>query len=351
MKKVLFLLLFCSTLAQSQTVTEIAKIIRPKISFRTGQGGQTAVGRNVLLGTAGTGSFDLTGVLNGDTISYNWISIQIVISGTVSSGVITFEGSNDNTTFYSTPLMNAQSVASLGAVNPTTGSLGTTTNRSWVGMVPYRYFRARISTVIGGGGSIQAAYMLKYSEEPWMTLSTFGNTVAVSAGSVTGNAANSGAANGNPVLIAGRAQTGHVTNDIANNDVTTLLTDINNKTVVMPYSIGQLTWNYATLTGGISNSTTAVTMSAAQGAGIRNVLTGIQISIPAALGGTTEVVVRDGAAGTVVWRGSFGAGTIGSWSYEFPTGIRGTANTLLEAACTSAVTGNIIISAQGFWEY
>jgi hypothetical protein len=113
--------------------------------FITGQGTQTASGQNIILATAGTGSQDISG--------YKSISIQIVPTGTVSSGVVTFEGSNDNTNWSTVPMYKEdnQLVAPVTTCSPLTS-----TPCYLVGSVYWRYFRARISTVIGGGGSIQA---------------------------------------------------------------------------------------------------------------------------------------------------------------------------------------------------
>jgi len=116
----------------------------------TGQGAQTAVSQNIILATAGTGSTDFIG--------YRSVAIQITPTGTVSSGAVTFEGSNDNTTFVPVLLYDdASSTANpVSTYNPLTG-----TSRFFSGPVHFRYFRARISTIIGGGGSLQAFTILR----------------------------------------------------------------------------------------------------------------------------------------------------------------------------------------------
>lgn len=118
--------------------------------------------------------------------------------------------------------------------------------------------------------------------------------------------------------------------------------------VNQPYAIASSRWQYAAAAGGISNTTTAVTIAAAAGAAIRNYITAIQIDTTA-LGAATEIVVRDGAAGTVIWRGYIGTAGIGNDNITFPVPLKGTANTLLEVATlTATITGAVYFNAQGF---
>lgn len=122
-----------------------------------------------------------------------------------------------------------------------------------------------------------------------------------------------------------------------------------NGTVQQPFAFSSSRWQYAAASGGISNTTTAVTLISAGGAGVRNYLTALQISSDA-LGAATEVVIRDGAGGTVLWRGKIGtAGIAGIQSISLQCPLRGSANTLLEVATlTASVTGSVYINAQGF---
>lgn len=120
-----------------------------------GQGVQTAANNNVLLAVAGTTAFDCTG--------YRSVTIQINVTGTVSSGVVTFEGSLDNVNFVSFNLNQPGGAATQSnSVTPTTGN-----TYFFSGAIYYQYIRARISTVIGGGGSIQA--YTKLSQVPYAT--------------------------------------------------------------------------------------------------------------------------------------------------------------------------------------
>lgn len=106
-------------------------------------------------------------------------------------------------------------------------------------------------------------------------------------------------------------------------------------------------WNYAAATGGIDNTTTAVTIIAAAGTGIRNYVTSLQIA-HATLGATTELAIRDGAGGTVIWRTILHTTAMPLTNIVFDAPLIGTANTLLEVVTLTAVTGDVLVSAQGF---
>ena len=108
-------------------------------------------------------------------------------------------------------------------------------------------------------------------------------------------------------------------------------------------------WSYAAAASGIVNTTTAVTIKAAAGTNLRNCITSIQISSEA-LGTATEVAIRDGAAGTVLWRMKIGtAGILAGRDFVLGTPIVGSANTLLEVVTlTASTTGAVYVNLQGF---
>lgn len=107
-------------------------------------------------------------------------------------------------------------------------------------------------------------------------------------------------------------------------------------------------WNYAAATSGIVNTTTAVTIKAAGGAGIRNYIKSLQVATDT-LGAATELAVRDGAAGTVLWRGKLGTAALPQTTINFDPPLRGTAATLMEVVTlTASVTGGVFVNAQGF---
>jgi hypothetical protein len=117
------------------------------------------------------------------------------------------------------------------------------------------------------------------------------------------------------------------------------------------YGLTATHWNYAAAASGIVNTTTAVTIKAAAGASIRNYVCSLQISHDT-LGAVTEFAIRDGAAGTVLWRGKLQTTATdisgGAGSITFPVCLRGTANTLLEVVTLTAVTGGVYVNAQGY---
>lgn len=106
-------------------------------------------------------------------------------------------------------------------------------------------------------------------------------------------------------------------------------------------------WSYAAKSGGISNTTTAVTIKASAGGALKNCITAIQITA-GTLGADTEVAIRDGAAGPVLWRGFLGTAG-GQLDIVFPVPIVGSAATLLEVVTlTATVTGGVYVNVQGF---
>lgn len=116
-----------------------------------------------------------------------------------------------------------------------------------------------------------------------------------------------------------------------------------------PYSLPASDWTYAAASGGISNTTTAVTVKAAAAAGIRNYITAMQITAEA-LGAATELAIRDGAGGAVLWRTKIGTGGVTAGEpITFPTPLKGTAATLLEVVTlTASVTGAVFVNLQGY---
>ena len=113
----------------------------------------------------------------------------------------------------------------------------------------------------------------------------------------------------------------------------------------------QSEWSYAAATGGILNTTTAVTIKAAPvgPATFRNYITDIQVNAEA-LGTATELAVRDGAGGTVIWRIKIGTGGLtNGLAFSFNSPLRGSPGNLLEVVTlTASTTGAVYFNAQGF---
>jgi hypothetical protein len=269
-----------------------------------------------------------------DMTGFNSISVQTTSAG--AGCTITYEGSDDN--------VNWNSAFGVSIVNG--GSTGNTSNA--VGAMTFQrrsmYFRARVSTY--GSGTVSVVGTASQSSGA--------SAITVSAVSINGTStvqgttAHGNAIGGNPTFIAGRARTSNyaaVANDQVADYVSTLVGALINK----PYSIPEADWSYAAAPGGISNTTVAVTIAAAAGAGIRNYLTGLQLSSDA-LGAATELAIRDGAGGTVLWRTKIGTGGLAAGeAVTFPSPLKSTANTLLEVVTlTASVTGGVFVNAQGY---
>jgi hypothetical protein len=107
-------------------------------------------------------------------------------------------------------------------------------------------------------------------------------------------------------------------------------------------------WSFAGAAGGIVNTAVAVTIKTGPADTTqRNYLTDLQIAADA-LGVATELAVRDGAGGTVLWRGKLQtAALIPTW-IGFSQPLQGSPGNLLEVVTLTAVTGGVYVNAQGY---
>jgi hypothetical protein len=118
--------------------------------------------------------------------------------------------------------------------------------------------------------------------------------------------------------------------------------------ICRPFAGPDLAWSYGAAVGGILNTTAAVTVKAAAAAGIRNYITGAQISTDA-LGTATEFAIRDGAGGPVLYRMKIGTAGLASFQINFDTPLRGSSATLLEVVTlTATTTGAVYVNLQGY---
>lgn len=150
------------------------------------------------------------------------------------------------------------------------------------------------------------------------------------------------------VFVLGIRNDANAVDTSADRDYGAFAISSSGQSVSKPYSASGGDWQYAAAASGISNTTTAVTIKAAAGASIRNYVTSIQIATDT-LGAATELAIRDGAAGTVIWRTKLNTTAGPLVQINFPTPLKGTANTLLEVVTlTASVTGAVYFSAQGY---
>jgi len=159
-------------------------------------------------------------------------------------------------------------------------------------------------------------------------------------------AAHDAAVAGNPHRIGARAVSANYA-AVATGDTADAIATLVGALITRPYTIPEGEWSYVAASGGIDNTATAVTVKTAAGAGLRNYITGLDIA-HAPLGATTELAIRDGAGGTVLWRTVLHTTALPLTSVRFPVPLKGTANTLLEVVTLTAVTGDVLVNMQGY---
>jgi hypothetical protein len=111
-------------------------------------------------------------------------------------------------------------------------------------------------------------------------------------------------------------------------------------------------WRYTSGTSPIlSNTTTAVTIKTAAGAGVKNAIDGCQLTTTA-FGASVPLAIRDGASGTVMWALTVPtAGFLQPVTFTFEQPLVGSANTLIEVVTTTANTsGTVTLNCQGHTE-
>lgn len=269
-----------------------------------------------------------------DTSGYGSIEVQMTSAG---SGTVTFQCSSDNTNWTTCAGQNISGSASSTIQQTTMTATGQMVFPTWS-----RYFRPQFTAYTSGTFTIQG-YLRRKSFSPFAQPVNVANAISVG----TGQAAHGSGISNAPMRVAGRARTSNYT-AVANDQTADFQTTTVGVQVVRPWTIPEAEWTYAAASGGISNTTTAVTMVAAAGAGIRNYVSSCQVSSDA-LGTATELAIRDGAAGTVLWRIKVGTAGISSYHIGFGIPLKSTANTLLEVVTlTASGTGGVYINCQGY---
>lgn len=313
----------------------------------TGQAAQTATVNNIIPAAVSANATDCNGYRSG--------LIQVISTGT--GGTFIFEGSNDNTNFQTIPVWSQLVLTGTPVVAAITA---TSSNLGYTFPVNFRYIRLRIATTITGG-SIQA--FTRFTQMNWspgifqIAQATAANLNVTATGTITavttvttlanGQTASSSPTTGNPVRIGGRVQT-TLDTSLVDTDAANMVMTTGQHLMTKDFATSENDWTYAAASGGISNTTTAVTVKTAGGASIRNYVTGIDVMADA-LGAATEIAIRDGAAGTVLWRSKIGTSGLGLTSIIFPNPLRGTAATLCEiVTLTASITGAVYINVRGY---
>ncbi len=297
--------------------------------------GGTAVSSSNPLPVAQADGLSVSGTATSATVLFttsmlNYESITVQVTSAGSSCTITYEASEDG--------VNWQSTSGLTTSNVGASANTTTSTTALILQFPRKAltFRARVSTY--GSGTVSVVGTL--SKVPVAQLGLL---------AISGGASPEGGGTGtSPIAIAAEARTSSKTS-VSNATLVRPIATVDGRQVIRLNSIPENEWVYAAASGGITNTTTAATLVAAQAAGIRNYLTNLQISSDV-LGAATEIAIRDGAGGTVLWRGKIGtAGIAGVSTIQFSDPLKSTAATLLEVVTLSAsVTGGVYVNAQGY---
>lgn len=257
-------------------------------------------------------------------------ALALELVGTFSGQSIVVEQTIDGEYWFP-----AQGTPSGGAPSATAGQSGPNTSSGISGNATLQIYpiyglrvRVRIAAIASGTISFFAA-LLAQRVNPWTATS-----------GVTGDGTSLG---GYPVRVGARGVSA-MPAALTNNQTADLITTLDRRLVTQPLAIPEVTWSYPAAAGGVTNNT-AVTIKAAGAAGIRNYLRSLQIRNTSAV--ESEVAVRDGAGGTVLWRGDLPANMTAADNIVFDPPLRGSAATLMEVVVLTTGT-KTYINAQGY---
>jgi len=254
-------------------------------------------------------------------LNYESITVQVTSAGT--SCTITYETSDDNSTWIS--------IGGLSFTN--IGNSALTITSSAVGGIHFArkglYFRARVSAY--GSGTVTAIGTLSKAPAVQQGLIFIGGGLSFEGGG----------AGTNPVAIGLEGRTSSKTS-VANATLVRPISTLDGRQIVRLNSIPENEWQYAAASGGIVDKTDNVLVAAA-GANIKNYLTGLSVANANAT--ASEIVIKDGAS-TVIWR-MYLAANAPIQSIKFVTPLQSSANTALNVACITTGT-QTYINAQGY---
>ena len=258
-------------------------------------------------------------------LNYESITVQVTSAGTGCT--ITYETSDDSTTWVNSAGLNAASIGT-SAISPLTSTAVIT-------QFPRKalYFRARVSTY--GSGTVSVVGTLSKSPFAQHGMVTLSGVSAVGGALSEGTAATT-----SPVLVGLEARTSSKPS-VANASAVRPIATVDGRLVTRLNSIPENEWQYAAASGGITNTSDNV-LTAAAGSGIKNYLTGLSVANASAT--ATEVVVKDGSI--VIWR-MYLAANAPIQSIKFITPLQSTANTALNVACITTGT-QTYVNAQGY---
>lgn len=262
--------------------------------------------------------------------------VVVQVTGTYT-GALSLQLSVDGTTWVTSATLAFENITN-AAFSATVGS--------GVNSVYYVMLGGALKARITALAAVTGTAVVSVKAAPQVSVLNVGSVNAVSA-LQGGQSAHSAASTGTPVRVGGRVQTAVDTTLVAGDASDLAITD-GMAAVVKLNAVPQNDWTYAAAASGISNTATAVTIKAAAAAGVRNYVTGMDISTTA-LGVSTEIAIRDGAGGTVLWRGVLGTAAGALPPIIFDTPLKGTAATLLEiVTLTASVTGSVYVNVRGY---
>jgi hypothetical protein len=141
-----------------------------------------------------------------DCLQYRSIALQVNTQAS-ATGAIIFEGSNDGVNFTFVSMYDA---AALTTIPVNSFSLAASTVRYFIAPLYFRYFRARISTVLGGNytAAFTILRMAAFSLPQTQNINAIGGTAPVTAGvagtlAVGGNVAPAALPTLNPLTVGG----------------------------------------------------------------------------------------------------------------------------------------------------
>lgn len=296
----------------------------------------------------GTTASAVIGLVTVDTTGYQSVTVGGVSGGATITGYFSDTGTAG--TWVQVGCVSAVSAANMPMVPATNVSFSVATPAIAQFPVIGKYFQVRFTSV--SIAPAVASVMLRQSP-----VVQFGN-VGLSSGRTMVSAlelgsmsltAEDAAATTVPMVVGGITRTGLIPATIVNGDAQRATFSTSGQLVVERHAVPELTWSYAAPASGLVNTTTAVTIKAAV-ASQRGNISSIQI-MSEALGTATEFAIRDGAAGTVMWRIKINtAGLVNGQTFVFDPPLRQAAvNTLLEiVTLTASTTGAVYFNAQGF---
>jgi hypothetical protein len=187
-------------------------------------------------------------------------------------------------------------------------------------------FRARVAVMASGEmTAVVSLSAYNYTQKTTVSGQTSDGTTAV----------------GNPLRIGLKSVSS--TTIAANNQQVDAISTLDKRLIVNPYTIPENFWSN---TLQITNTTTASVIKAAT-ASNKNYITSIQIAHDT-LASATELVIRNGASGTVLFRTKLQTSLLSTTNIILPVPLVSSTNTLLEVAVITQTLGTIYLNFQGF---